>query len=303
MAACRTSPSRACSACRTVLPPAVPGIPGCFSSPTPDVAEGQPRHEVRRRVPARQPNYIDLRSLNGELSFTTDATRASLRRFLLGLARRSGDAVPRADLYANGGSSTRKDSWRARFEPDHHGRRPLRNVHALLDRNNLLTNIDRPPPDLHGERRQHFRPGADSSRCDDIAPRVGVTWSASDRVVIRGGLRHLLSAVRPLRQREPAWAEPAAAGGRVDLRQQCCLRSGLHVYPGLQPLNPATVNPSIRAMAHPGPEPDTPIVPPIRFGPEFQFAEHGGRGGIRGNRTRNGRRLRTSTKAHQRQTP
>ena len=38
---------------RTVLPPAVPGLAGAAGGQQPDLAEGQPRAEVRRRVPAR----------------------------------------------------------------------------------------------------------------------------------------------------------------------------------------------------------------------------------------------------------
>ena len=63
---------------RTVLPPAVPGLAGVPARQQPDVAEGQPRDEVRRRVPPRQPELHRpaLAQRRAQLHRTA-ATRAS----------------------------------------------------------------------------------------------------------------------------------------------------------------------------------------------------------------------------------
>ena len=82
----------------------------------PDVAEGQPRDEVRRRVPARRLHYIDLRSLNGELNFLDGRyTGFGLGDFMLGLSSAQRLTLfHEPDLYANGWQFYAQDSWRVR---------------------------------------------------------------------------------------------------------------------------------------------------------------------------------------------
>ena len=90
-------------------------------------------------------HYIDLRSLNGELSFPDGRyTGFGLGDFLLGLSSAQRLTLfHEPDLYADGWQFYAQDSWRARRQPD--ASTPAcatRYFTPLFDRNNLLTNID-----------------------------------------------------------------------------------------------------------------------------------------------------------------
>ena len=77
-------------------------------------------------------NYIDLRSLNGELSFIGWPLHGlRLRRFPAGARQRAAaDAVPRTRSLRERLAVLRARQLARAIKPDHHGRRPLRNVHA-----------------------------------------------------------------------------------------------------------------------------------------------------------------------------
>ena len=112
-------------------------------------------------------NYIDLRSLNGELNFPDGRyTGFGLGDFLLGLSSAQRLTLfHEPDLYANGWQFYAQDSWRVRpnltisaglryeaFTPLHRSQQPA-DQHRSGDR-----------PGVHRERRQRVRSRAGSSR-------------------------------------------------------------------------------------------------------------------------------------------
>ncbi len=241
-------------------------------------------------------NYIDLRSLNGELSFTDGRyTGFGFGDFLLGLASAQRLTLfHEPDLYANGWQFYAQDSWRARSNLTITAGIRYEMFTPLLDRNNLLTNIDPATG-----RTFTAKDGSIFDRAlihpdrDDIAPRFGVTWSATDRVVIRGGYGIFY-------QQFDRYGSESQLGLNLPQLVDASItaNSGTDVpaftfTQGFTPLNPATVNPAIVQWRIQDPEQDTPIVQQFSFGPEFQFAESMVAAvEYVGNRTRNGRRLR-----------
>ena len=241
-------------------------------------------------------NYIDLRSLNGELNFADGRyTGFGLGDFLLGLSSAQRLTLfHEPDLYANGWQFYAQDSWRVRSNVTITAGIRYEMFTPLLDRNNLLTNIDPATGQTFTAKdgsvfdRALIHPDR-----NDIAPRVGVSWSVSDAHGDPRRLRHLLPADRSLRQREPVGPQPAAAGGCVDHRNSAADAPAFTFAQGFTPLTPQTVNPTIVQWRIQDPNQDTPVVQQFSFGPEFQFASNMV-GAIEyvGNRTRNGRRLR-----------
>jgi hypothetical protein len=241
-------------------------------------------------------NYIDLRSLNGELSFSDGRyTGFGFGDFLLGLGTAQRLTLfHEPDLYANGWQFYAQDSWRARDNVTISLGVRYEMFTPLLDRNNLLTNID-------PANGQPFtaRDGSIFDRAlihpdrDDIAPRIGITWSATDKVVIRGGYGIFYQ------QFDRYGSESQLGLNLPQLVDASITANTANDAPaftftqGFTPLNPATVNPAIVQWRIQDPEQDTPVVQQFSFGPEFQFADSMV-GAIEyvGNRTRNGRRLR-----------
>ena len=122
---------------------------------------------------------------------------------------------------------------------------------------------------------------------------MGITWSANDKLVIRGGYgifyqqfdrygsESRLGLNLPQLVDASISANSAAENPAFTFTQ------------GFTPLNPTTVNPAIVQWRIQDPEQDTPIVQQFSFGPEFQFNDNMVAAvEYVGNRTRNGRRLR-----------
>lgn len=240
--------------------------------------------------------YIDLRSLNGELNFPDGRyTGFGYGDFLLGLA-----SVQRLtlfhepDLYANGWQIYAQDSWRARSDLTISLGIRYEGFTPLLDRNNLLTNIDPATGRTFTAKDGNiFDRALIHPDRDDIAPRVGLTWSATDRIVFRGGYGVFYQqfdrygSESQLGLNLPQLVDAAITANSGNEAPAFTFRQGF------TPLTPATVSPAIVQWRIQDPEQDTPIVHQFSFGPEFQFAENMV-GAIEyvGNRTRNGRRLR-----------
>lgn len=240
--------------------------------------------------------YIDLRSLNGELNFPDGRyTGFGFGDFLLGLASAQRLTLfHEPNLYANGWQLYAQDSWRARSHLTVSLGIRYEAFTPLLDRNNLLTNLDPATG-----RTFTARDGSIFDRAlihpdrDDIAPRLGVSWSVTDRLVFRGGYGIFY-------QQFDRYGSESQLGLNLPQLVDASItaNSGAEAPAftfarGFTPLNPSTVNPAIVQWRIQDPEQDTPVVHQFSFGPEFQFAENMV-GAIEyvGNRTRNGRRLR-----------
>jgi hypothetical protein len=241
-------------------------------------------------------NYIDLRSLNGELSFSDlRYTGFGFGDFLLGLASAQRLTLfHEPDLYANGWQFYAQDSWRARSNLTFTAGIRYEMFTPLLDRNNLLTNIDPATGQTFTARdgsifdRALIHPDR-----DDIAPRVGVTWSATDKLVLRAGYGVFYQQFdRYGSESQLGLNLPQLVDASISANSAADTPA-FTFNQGFTPLNPATVNPSIVQWRIQDPNQDTPVVQQFSFGPEFQFAENMVAAvEYVGNRTRNGRRLR-----------
>ncbi|MEO8678739.1 MAG: TonB-dependent receptor [Vicinamibacterales bacterium] len=241
-------------------------------------------------------HYIDLRSLNGELNFADGRyTGFGLGDFLLGLSSAQRLTLfHEPDLYANGWQFYAQDSWRVRTNVTINAGIRYELFTPLLDKNNLLTNID-------PATGQTFT-AKDGSLFDralvhpdrnDIAPRVGVSWSVSPRLVVRGGFGVFY-------QQTDRYGSESQLGLNLPQLVDASITSNsgadapaFTFAQGFTPLTPATVNPTVVQWRIQDPNQDTPIVRQFSVGPEFQFAQNMvGALEYVGNRTRHGRRLR-----------
>ena len=241
-------------------------------------------------------NYIDLRSLNGELGFNDGRyTGFGLGDFLLGLSSTQRLTLfHEPDLYANGWQFYAQDNWRVRSNLTVTAGVRYEMFTPLLDQNNLLTNIDPATG-----RAFTAKAGSLFDRAlihpdrNDIAPRVGLSWSVSPRMVVRGGFGIFY-------QQTDRYGSESQLGLNLPQLVDASItaNSGAEApaftfAQGFTPLTPQTVNPAIVQWRIQDPNQDTPVVRQFSFGPEFQFATNMVAAvEYVGNRTRNGRRLR-----------
>ncbi|MSO34913.1 MAG: TonB-dependent receptor [Acidobacteria bacterium] len=241
-------------------------------------------------------NYIDLRSLNGELGFNDGRyTGFGLGDFLLGLSSTQRLTLfHEPDLYANGWQFYAQDNWRVRSNLTVTAGVRYEMFTPLLDKNNLLTNIDPATG-----RAFTAKDGSLFDRAlvhpdrNDIAPRVGLSWSVSPRMVVRGGFGIFY-------QQTDRYGSESQLGLNLPQLVDASItaNSGAEApaftfAQGFTPLTPQTVNPAIVQWRIQDPNQDTPVVRQFSFGPEFQFATNMVAAvEYVGNRTRNGRRLR-----------
>ena len=243
-----------------------------------------------------QLHYIDLRSLNGELGFNDGRyTGFGLGDFLLGLSSTQRLTLfHEPDLYATGWQFYAQDSWRARANLTITAGIRYEMFTPLLDKHNLLTNIDPATG-----RAFTAKDGSLFDRAlvhpdrDDLAPRVGMSWSVSPRLVVRGGFGIFY-------QQTDRYGSESQLGLNLPQLVDASITSNsaadapaFSFAQGFTPLTPQTVNPAIVQWRIQDPNQDTPVVRQFSFGPEFQFADNMV-GAIEyvGNRTRHGRRLR-----------
>lgn len=256
-------------------------------------------HTMKAGVERRRDlvKYIDLRSLNGELNFTDGRyTGYGFGDFLLGLASNQRLTLfHEPDLYADGWQFYVQDSWRVnpaltvtygiryeRFTP-------------LFDRNGKLTNIIPETGEIVTAKTDGsvYERALINPDTNDIAPRVGIIWRPSEKVVVRGGYgifyqqadRYGSESQLGLNLPQLVDASITATSGNV--------APAFTFAQGFTPLNAATINKSIVQWRIQDPNQDTPMVQQFSIGPEWQFAPNMV-GAIEyvGNRTKNGRRIR-----------
>jgi hypothetical protein len=247
----------------------------------------------RRRDRVR---YIDLRSLNGELSFNDGRyTNFGLGDFLLGLS-----SVQRLtlfhepDLYADGWQVYAQDSWRLRDNLTLNAGVRYERFTPLFDESNLLTNIDPATgrvitaKDGSTYDRTLIRPDR-----NDIAPRVGLSWNPTPRLVLRGGYGIFY-------QQTDRYGSESQLGLNLPQLVDAAITANsgndapaFTFAQGFTPLNASTVNPAVVQWRIQDPDQNTPIVHQFSVGPEYQLTDTMVAAiEYVGNRTRNGRRLR-----------
>ena len=203
-------------------------------------------------------HYIDLRSLNGELNFIDGRyTGFGLGDFMLGLSSAQRLTLfHEPDLYANGWQFYAQDSWRARSNVTITAGIRYEMFTPLLDKNNLLTNIDPATG-----RTFTAKDGSVFDRAlihpdrNDFAPRVGVAWNVSPRVVVRGGFGIFYQQTdRYGSESQLGLNLPQLVDASItsNYRRRC---AGVYLRAGLHPADAGDGEPDDRAVAHPGPEP------------------------------------------------
>ena len=241
-------------------------------------------------------HYIDLRSLNGELSFSDGRyTGFGFGDFLLGLASAQRLTLfHEPDLYANGWQFYAQDSWRARENLTISMGIRYESFTPMLDKNNLLTNIDPASGQVFtASDGDLFDRALIHPDRNDIAPRVGLAWTMTDRVVLRGGYGVFY-------QQQDRYGSESQLGLNLPQLVDASISANsaaeapaFTFTQGFTPLTPQTVNRALVQWRIQDPEQDTPVVHQFSVGPEFQFATNMvGAVEYVGNRTRNGRRLR-----------
>ncbi|MEZ5294443.1 MAG: TonB-dependent receptor [Vicinamibacterales bacterium] len=241
-------------------------------------------------------NYIDLRSLNGELGFNDGRyTGFGLGDFLLGLSSTQRLTLFHEPfLYADGWQVYAQDSWRVRDNLTVNVGVRYERFTPLFDRDNKLTNIDPATGQVFTAKdgsvfdRTLIHPDT-----NDLAPRVGVSWTPTSRLVLRSGFgifyqqtdRYGSESQLGLNLPQLVDASISANSG-ADAPAFTFAR-------GFTPLTPDTVNPAVVQWRIQDPNQDTPIVYQFSAGPEYQISQTMVAAvEYVGNRTRNGRRLR-----------
>jgi len=240
--------------------------------------------------------YIDIRSLNGELSFSDGRyTGFAIGDFLLGLASSQRLSLfHQPDLYADGWQVYGQDSWR--LTPTFTLNYGVRYEYftPMFDRSNLLTNIDPATGAIITARDGSVRDRTliEPDR-NDLAPRVSLAWNAARRIVMRAGYGVFY-------QQQDRYGSESQLGLNLPQLVDVSISANSANDPpafrfsdGFISLAPDSVNKTLVQWRIQDPNQNTPIVHQFSVGPEVQIGpttvaavEYVG------NRTRNGRRLR-----------
>lgn len=257
------------------------------------------RHNLKFGLERRRDivDYLDLRALNGFLSFTDGRyTNSGFGDFLLGLASTQGLTLfHEANLYSDGWQAYAQDSWRATPELtiDYGVRYELFTPSQARD--HKLTNID----PANGQVLTAKSDGSLFERTlirpdrNDVAPRVGFAYHPTERLVLRGGYgifyqqQDRYGSESQLALNPPQLIDVFQSANSANDPPVMTLRTGF------APVSAANVNPAAVQWRIQDPNQKTPMVQQFSFGPEVQIT----RGMVLGvdyvgNITRNGRKLR-----------
>jgi len=242
-------------------------------------------------------NYIDLRSLNGEIGFNDGRyTGFGLSDFLLGLASTQRLTLfHEPNLYMNGYQVYAQDSWR--LTPTFTLNYGLRYEYftPFFDENDRLTNVD----PATGAILTASSSGSTFDRTlihpdkNDWAPRVSFAWSTTPRMVVRGGYgifyqqTDRYGSESQLGLNLPQLVDASITANNANQPPAMILREGF------VSLAPENVSPEIVQWRIQDPDQKTPIVHQFSFGPEYQISDNTVVAAeYVGNAVRNGRRLR-----------
>ena len=242
-------------------------------------------------------DYIDLRALNGFLSFN-DAryTGSGIGDFLLGLATQQGLTLfHEANLYTDGWQFFAQDSWRPTSKLSVNYGARYEYFTPLLDVNNQMTNID----PATGQQFTSKSSGSVFDRAlihpdkNNIAPRVAIAYTVAPKWVVRGGYgtyyQHTdrYGSESQLALNPPQLIDVFVTAPNANSAPVLILKNGF-TAPTINNVNPTLVQWRIQ-----DPNQKTPIIHQFSMGPEFQVMSDTVLSieGV-GNLIRNGRRLR-----------
>jgi len=241
--------------------------------------------------------YIDLRSLNGELSFNDGRyTGFGFGDFLLGLSSAQRlTSFHQPDLYSDSWQGYAQDTWRAR--PNLTINYGLRYEYftPMFDRNAKLTNVIPGTGQIvtaQSSGSVYDRTLINPNR-NDWAPRVGASWQLGPSVLLRGGWGIFY-------QQFDRYGSESQLGLNlpqlVDVSITANSGADAPAYTfaqGFTPLTPDAVDKTKVQWRIQDPNQQTPIVYQFSAGPEWQLSSSMvAAAEYVASRTRHGRRLR-----------
>jgi hypothetical protein len=242
-------------------------------------------------------DYIDLRALNGFLNFSNGYySNIGIVDFLLGYAQTQGLTLfHEPHLYTDGWQFFGQDQWRLNDKLTLNYGLRYEYFTPMFDRDNILTNII---PET-GEVVTAKDSGSVYDRTlihpdrNDVAPRVGFAYSATEKLVFRGGYGIFYQ------QSDRYGSESQLGLNPPQLIDVNLVANSANDAPvmilqnGFAPISSANVDKTRVQWRIQDPNQKTPISHQFSIGPEWQFADNMAVSAeYVGNVTRNGRRLR-----------
>ena len=241
-------------------------------------------------------DYIDLRSLNGEMNFA-DAryTGSGIADFLLGLATQQRlTTFHEANLYTDGTEVFAQDSWRPTSKLSLNLGLRYEFFTPMLARDGIMTNID----PANGQRISAKSSGSLYERSlihpdrNNFAPRFSFAYSANEKMVIRGGYGIYYQHTDRYGSESQMALNPPQL---IDADVVAANASQAPTYPfrdGFITLTPNDINPALIQWRIQDPNQRTPIVHQFSIGPDFKLSETiSASVQYVGNKVRNGRRI------------
>jgi hypothetical protein len=242
-------------------------------------------------------DYIDLRALNGVVNFTDGRYSGfGYGDFLLGLASQQGLTLYReADLYSDGWQAYAQDAWRVGSNVTLTYGLRYEYFTPMQDKANQMTNIDPATGAIVTSKADgsiYDRTLIHPDR-DNFAPRAGIAWNPTPRLVIRGGYGIFYQeydrygSESQLALNPPQLIDVSLIANSGNEPPPMILRNGF------APVSASNIDKTRVQWRIQDPNQKTPWVQQFSLGPEYQL---GGATVVGvdyvGNLTRNGRKLR-----------
>ena len=242
-------------------------------------------------------DYVDLRALNGFLSFNDGRyTNAGFGDFLLGLVTQQGLTLyHQANLYSDGWQAYGQDTWRIGSNLTINYGLRYEYFTPMQDRNNLLTNIDPGTGQILTATssgsifdRTLIRPDR-----NDFAPRAGFSYAVSPRVLLRGGYGIFYQQTDRYGSESQLALNPPQLVDVFQTANSAAEAPVILLRDGFTPISAATIDPTKVQWRIQDPNQQTPIVHQFSIGPEVRLNENTVASiEYVGNITRHGRKLR-----------
>lgn len=242
-------------------------------------------------------DYIDLRALNGVLTFSNGRyTNSGIGDFLVGMASSQGLTLfHEANLFTDGWSVFAQDQWRpsGAFTLNYGLRYEF--FTPMQDARDIMTNIDPATGQVvtaraGGSLRERTLIEPDKN---NLAPRLSFAWNPSPRYVLRGGYglfyQHTdrYGSESQLALNPPQLIDVNLNANSANDAPVILLRNGF------APVSAANVNPAAVQWRIQDPNQKTPTIHQFSLGPEFEVMSNMALSlEYVGNLVRNGRRLR-----------
>jgi carboxypeptidase family protein/TonB-dependent receptor-like protein len=222
-------------------------------------------------------DYIDLRALNGALTFSDGRySNVGYADFLLGLASTEQLTLfyP-ADLYTDGWEAYAQDSWRIgdAFTLNYGVRYEY--FTPMLNRDNKMTNIDPVSGQIvYASDGSVYDRSLIHPNRGDFAPRAGFAWTMTPKLVWRGGYglfyqqTDRYGSESQLALNPPQLVDVSIAAASANEAPVVVLKNGF------QSVSQSNIDPTRVQWRIQDPNQDTPRAHQVSIGPEYQLADN-----------------------------